>query len=381
MDILTYAAGAAQIAAVAVIGTRPLKTSKIASVLCLISSALIMQLCFGIFSAAEGAVFTFAFERYGILPSGIALVFIAAGNFIPTAAAFLLSRRAAGNILPYFTENAFAAAYTAQIKKLSAAAAVPIILIFLISSAVKNTFNVNTVSTDDLLPAITHLKLLFVLCLCLASVLLILKAYNRLAEIPLIEARSLLDRQYAEQTNALYNSTLSFRHDIKNHLLAINGMLQKEKYEQAQKYTDGLCGHMALISANYSTGVPAVDAILESKLDKACAASVICTLKIPADLKINQIDLCTIISNAVDNAVNACKEIPKNSFIEISGVCRKGFMLIKIRNSYNGKSFSEGTGLSSVRAAAERCGGSVRIKAENGIFSLSVMLVSSSSRQ
>ena len=55
---------------------------------------------------------------------------------------------------------------------------------------------------------------------------------------------------------------------------------------------------------------------------------------LPKDMNIQMIDLCTIIANGIDNAIEACEKIPlaENRKIEIAGIYNKGYFIFDITN-------------------------------------------------
>ena len=89
-------------------------------------------------------------------------------------------------------------------------------------------------------------------------------------------------------------------------------------------------------------------------------------------------DFCIILSNALDNAINACEKIRTNQkkYIHISSHKKQDFLLIEIENSFDGNAhFKEGIGLSNIRWTAQKYDGTIDITTTNTTFCLSILLV------
>ncbi|MDD3270441.1 MAG: ATP-binding protein, partial [Syntrophomonadaceae bacterium] len=104
-----------------------------------------------------------------------------------------------------------------------------------------------------------------------------------------------------------------------------------------------------------------------------------CIVKIPSPCAIDNLDLCVIFSNAVDNAVKACGQIRKgNRYIRISGKQKGDLFLLEIENSCSTEhSYQKGSGLglSNIETVAEKYHGAVATEIGETWFSLNVLLV------
>ena len=103
-----------------------------------------------------------------------------------------------------------------------------------------------------------------------------------------------------------------------------------------------------------------------------------CSLVLPYPCSIRDIDFAIILSNALDNAVNACKSMDSGSgkYIHVAGKIQGDFILIKIENSCQKKKiFPKGTGLLNIQTVAEKYHGAVNIKEQDNFFLLSVLLI------
>lgn len=221
----------------------------------------------------------------------------------------------------------------------------------------------------------------------LASLFCILFAYKKLlqnfrlvTELSLLEQEERSLSQYVEEAKARYEKTKSFRHDIKNHITVVKNLLQSGQSEQALHYIADMEDLAEELSFPCSTNNPVADILIGNKLGmaKSMGIDVSCSLLLPYPCLVRDIDFGIILSNALDNAVSACKNMDSHEpkYIHVSGRMQGDFLLMEIENSFRGKGlFRKGTGLSNVKAVAEKYHGAVSIKTQGAAFMLSVLLI------
>lgn len=239
-------------------------------------------------------------------------------------------------------------------------------------------FQVDT-KTGELLTAgrINHAELLFLQLFACVCLLMTLSAYERIVGIFQTEQKvRLLEQQTAEQEIYLQEALLrdrqtrSFRHDIKNHLTVLSELLREGETDRAYAYLSHLDQTAAELSCTVRTGNGAVDALLRSKCSAAeqHGIRIRYELAVPDQSRVADMDWCILLSNALDNAVKACQEVPEDE----RSVCilsrKKGnFYLLTVENSCR-KELKEvpqdGIGLSNIRTVAEKYHGTV----ENTVF-------------
>lgn len=182
----------------------------------------------------------------------------------------------------------------------------------------------------------------------------------------------------------------ALRHDMKNHMLTALGLLKDGHAVEAEKYMKSFISESCLFKDRIQSGNKAVDAIIEAKLVEAKKfnVSIKCNMKIPKLNHISDFDLCTILGNAIDNAIEACEKVEDNKrFIVVESSVVRSYFLIEIKNSSCEKNMCidtlkskkdnkkiHGIGLENIRAAIIKNHGMININLENYIFSLSVML-------
>ena len=182
-------------------------------------------------------------------------------------------------------------------------------------------------------------------------------------------------------------------HDVKNHLLAIQSMSGSEG--EINAYLSELLPKFEGYETQVKTGNPTVDAILSEKIQLAYADGI--RFNVCLDLSgldhIKTVDLVTIFGNAVDNAIEALRKIEKSEgerFLFIKSSTFANNVVIRFQNRYAGDvelrggvpvtskkdADMHGLGISSIRNAVRRYGGTVTVKADNvnKEFTLVVML-------
>ena len=156
--------------------------------------------------------------------------------------------------------------------------------------------------------------------------------------------------------------------------------MEKGKLEQALGYMGDMKDMAEELSFSCNTNHPTVDILLENKLGIAKGMGIEASrfLALPNPCPVRDIDFCIILSNALDNAIHACGNMGEGAekYIRVTGRMQGDFLLIEVRNSFQGKGVSAmGTGLSNIKAAAEKYQGTMHTKAEGGTFVLSVLLI------
>ncbi len=233
----------------------------------------------------------------------------------------------------------------------------------------------------------SHWQLLAMHLLGLLSLFCILFSYKKLqqnfrlsTEISLLEQEEHSLNRYVEEAKTRYDETKSFRHDIRNHIAVVKNLLQSGKLEEAVSYMEDMDDMAEKMSFPCSTNNPVVDILVGNKLGiaKSMGIDVDCSLLLPYPCSLRDIDICIILSNALDNAIQAVKRLDagREKYIRVSGRIQGDFLMMEIENSFQGKgAFKKGTGLSNVKKAAEKYGGAMSIETPENKFVLHVLLI------
>ena len=268
---------------------------------------------------------------------------------------------------------------------------VPILMIFIMSNyinAIEYDFQFEILADKG--PAghfFSHGQMLAMYFLGLASLFCILFSYKKLqqnfrlsTEISLLEQQEHSLSQYVEEAKARYDRTKSFRHDIRNHITVIKKLIQSGKMDEAVCYMEDMDNMAEKMSFPCNTNNPAVDILVGNKLGIAQSMGIDadCSLLLPYPCGLKDIDICIVLSNALDNAIQACKHLDAGSekYIHVSGRIQGDFLMMEIENSVYGKSIcKQGTGLSNIKKVAEKYGGAMSIETRENAFVLHVLLI------
>lgn len=119
------------------------------------------------------------------------------------------------------------------------------------------------------------------------------------------------------------NTTLrTQRHDYLNHFQVIYGLMELEEYEEAKRYLNPVFKNIMKVSKALKTAQPAVNALLQVKMETAENKDIDLFLDIRSDLKnipMEPWNLCIVLANIIDNSITCLSEIkkPKKIYIEI----------------------------------------------------------------
>lgn len=183
---------------------------------------------------------------------------------------------------------------------------------------------------------------------------------------------------YVEEARRRNEGYRSFQHDINNHLLVLSGLLQTQEYQQAQSYLQKLNAAAGGLSEKIYTGNSVLDILLWEKVRYArqCGIAISCDVQIPKESAIDEIDLCVLFANGIDNAIAACMEAGSAyKTIALTAKPKRSFLLIHIVNGLDcAKPFAYGTGLKNIELTAMKYAGTLDTEQTEHQFSLSILL-------
>lgn len=149
----------------------------------------------------------------------------------------------------------------------------------------------------------------------------------------------LLEKQlkYYKDLELLDLELRKFKHDVKNHFISMESLLENEKINELKDYFDELQGQFTTRNRILFSGNDVVDAIMHYELLHNCNKNVNISVygKLPEISTVSPIDLCTVFSNLLSNAINAvnkCEET-KKTWLEISFSSGKTYFSIEITNN------------------------------------------------
>lgn len=193
---------------------------------------------------------------------------------------------------------------------------------------------------------------------------------------------------HCDEVRNSYAQMRAWRHAYHNHIQTLLAL--SDDPENVREYLLKLDSDLRSVDAVIKTGNVMVDAILNSKLSLVKSKDIAVNAKavVPEKLPFSEVDLCIIIGNLLDNAMEACLLFPdrKESFIRVYIGTFKQQLYISVTNSVfgtpdkNGKypsSKAEGNhgfGLLQIDRLTEKYGGYVNRQSEPGVFATEIML-------
>lgn len=219
---------------------------------------------------------------------------------------------------------------------------------------------------------------------------IILRNYEeKINDLRLKQQNSMYDQQLKLMQSAMVNIG-AVNHDIKNHLSIVSGFLDNGDLEKAEKYLKEIDAAYKVTGEYSKTGNLILDSILNYKIEEAVKSKIEVELitKVPKDLELPQFDMNIIISNLIDNAIEACLKLLDNREIYIQVNYCNGVLRIKVVNTYdglvkqkNGKIItrnidkeSHGIGLRNVRKTLEKYNGVLDVDFDTKKFTANAML-------
>ncbi len=220
---------------------------------------------------------------------------------------------------------------------------------------------------------------------------LISLAINRTKRHQQLEKQLTLERDHYHNLNESINTTKVIRHDLRHHMVTILEYLKKNNADAAQEYLNKLCNLYDDSSIPTVCRNRSADAIISHylKLAKQQDIAVVTNLNIPDNLGIDNLDLCVVIGNCLENAIEACSNISDSEarFVDINVTITKGHLVIKIENSFNGlvqhkddsffstkKGLDHGIGISSVKTLVDKYQGDYLVSLDQLIFKVIISL-------
>ena len=234
--------------------------------------------------------------------------------------------------------------------------------------------------------SVSRLPVFIVFALIITAVLLILSVrsvrQSNLAEIKETEQR------YYDEINRRYQESRKIRHDIQNHLLALNMLIESGNIDSARKYINEVSEQTDLAAMPVKTGSEVLDALLFKKTEQAQEKQVSLIFEVSCSLMewgISDYDLCTVFGNIIDNAIEAVNEKDAVTvklsnqhdmlYISCENVIRKplkkrGDRILTTKHD----PLSHGYGIARVREIAARYEGAVQITDEGGKFLIEILI-------
>ena len=210
--------------------------------------------------------------------------------------------------------------------------------------------------------------------------------FSKLIEKRVAAFEAELLQKYYDEVELMYTKMRGWRHDYRSHIQTMKVHAANGDYKEIDRYLDMLDDDLTHVETVIKTGNKMADAILNSKLSLAAKREITvkAEAKIPVSLSVSELDLCILISNLLDNAMEACMNLPREErlirlYMEMKGhylylILTNSTGTQKLRNFTTTKGEGHGLGLSRMDAIVEKYGGYLTRASEDGVFSTEVLL-------
>lgn len=197
--------------------------------------------------------------------------------------------------------------------------------------------------------------------------------------------------KYLEDFNKILRTQ---RHDYLNHIQVIYSLMELEEFEEARKYIEPVYKDIVKVSKALKTSKPAVNALLQAKLQMAEKNHIDMELEIKSDLKYLNMEpweFCRVIGNIIDNGIFALKLKSDNRYMLVE--FSEDLQNIRINISNNGDSIpteiindifkegfttkndkGDGMGLTIVKEIVENFSGTVTVTSNDIMTSFEIIL-------
>lgn len=199
----------------------------------------------------------------------------------------------------------------------------------------------------------------------------------------------LLAMHYAEVEN-MYRQTRGWRHDYRNHIQVLNSYAEQGDLEAVKRYLKELDMDLNTVDTAIKTGNRMTDVILNSKISLARSKNIAvrADAHVPVSLSTSELDLCIVIGNLFDNAIEACMQLPeKERLIRVYMEMKNTQLYMSFTNTtalkkqkkaggrfLSTKGAGHGYGLVRIDTIIERCQGYISRNSEDGAFTTEILL-------
>lgn len=264
-------------------------------------------------------------------------------------------------------------------------------VVLAITGLIIDCYYINGSLYINLSPALLILFSVFLMILSFTYILRVADLYNQFAvsasRLELAKSQIDMQKEYYNALSGQMNEIRAVRHEQRHFAGVIERLLGEGKEEELRNFlseyvqmtdTEPLPVFCENVVANSILGYYSLQA-------KTRGVPLRCACAIPKQLPVSDGDLCIVLGNALENAIEACEKLPDQArrFVSIETRALGGQLLIKIENSYNGRLDAKengfvstktgkfhGIGLNNIRKVVEACGGFVKKEHSDAVFTL-----------
>ena len=180
-------------------------------------------------------------------------------------------------------------------------------------------------------------------------------------------------------------------HEYKNQISCIESLLVKKQYSKLEEYVKKIYGSMNNEPDAINTNNVIVNAILNTKYHEAEEKGIVFVFRVNdlSELKMKDEDVVTILSNLLNNAIEACELCENNKVIKFKFIQEDDMIIIAVKNTFNYDVIYEngeikstktssvdehGVGIKNIIKTIEKYAGSYVIEDKNKEFFFSIII-------
>ena len=252
--------------------------------------------------------------------------------------------------------------------------------VVLLTFRLYDSADVNTVAMNQ---GVVVLPFVFLTALVLLFAILILADHERLEQASRLAG---LREVYYQGLRQQETQVRRLRHDLRNHLTAVRGLLEAGDSQGAISYLDQITGSPALRGGRRLCENEVANAVLSAKAEAMAQAGIALdlALSLPENLPVADMDLTALLGNALDNAAEGVQSAAEKR-VTVRCKADKGLFMLRVENPVGGPvkpdlsttkadKSAHGFGLPGMREIAERYGGTLDAGAREDRFELVVCL-------
>lgn len=250
-------------------------------------------------------------------------------------------------------------------------------------------FSQNYARTRNSAALIPYLSLTFALLLTYYLSYLLIHNYEELMDSSFLKQKFELQTDYLRQSSSIIHQVRKERHELKNNYFYLQSLVKEKKYDELEHFLNQEIEHKFELMEEFHTGNRLVDYILTQKVNEARSAGihVMTNVLLPGALDIQEQDLCALLLNLIDNAIEASKKEEQGDIHITIGIVKK-YISLQIKNkssvdvlvhnpelkTIKSDSIYHGFGLQIIRQIVQKYNGIFNASMESGYFCISVML-------
>jgi len=209
-------------------------------------------------------------------------------------------------------------------------------------------------------------------------------SYEYKQQKELAESKLIYQKQYYEFLDEQQQMTNALWHDMKNHITSLASLYNNGEIIETKLYITDLRKQFEEIPNVVRVSQSVVSALLTEKLreSKKHDIDVFLEIRLPDEVRISPMDMCVILGNLMDNAIEACMMLSNNlrRYINLEITQRDETLLIDITNPYNPekktaiRSGIHGYGLKNIYKVINRYNGDITIETKQNVYKISILI-------